>query len=123
MTPEVAALIETWPEAALDRFIEIRRIILDAADTPPDESLKWGQPAWRAARGTTLRCNWSADRAQVITLYVICTSDMAARVKELYPDAFTFEGSRGFAMPLSAPLPRTAISHLARMAHRYHAGR
>ncbi|MEL7100456.1 MAG: DUF1801 domain-containing protein [Pseudomonadota bacterium] len=120
-----APLLATWPPEARRAFATLRALCADAAVTegagPLDESLKWGQPAWRphkARTGSTLRAMWDQNHPDTLTLYVDCKTDLAGRMKTLYPD-LTNDSRRALTVPLS-PLPEDALHHLAAMTFTYH---
>jgi hypothetical protein len=121
------AVITGWPEPAQHGAWLCRTLFLRVADqtgtAPLDESLKWGQPAWRPRRprtGSTLRMGWTAARPDALALYVDCKTDLAARMATLYPDLPLNDGRRHLGIALDAPLPRPALEHLAAMTFCYH---
>lgn len=117
----------SWPQQAKDQFCEIRALILAAAEQADvgvvEESLKWGQPAWRPKRartGSTLRLNWQDNSPQTIALFVDCKSTISATMRDIYPHDFQYESNRGLRLYLGTPLPEQAIDHLARLTFTYH---
>ncbi|MCR8826503.1 hypothetical protein [Pseudosulfitobacter koreensis] len=115
-----------WPDAARARFDALRAIILaaarDAGVGPLTESLKWGQPAWRPARprtGSTLRLNWSSEAPDRLCVFVDCKTDLAQRMRDLYPD-IAGDGRRVLHLGLDAAADTDAIAHLAAMTFTYH---
>ncbi|WP_267166705.1 hypothetical protein [Sulfitobacter sp. F26169L] len=96
---------------------------LDANVGPLEESLKWGQPAWRpkrARQGSTLRLNWQDNSPHTIVLFVDCKTNISATIHEIYPTDFEYESGRALRLTLGAPLPVQAIDHLARITFTYH---
>lgn len=130
MEPASAALqsrIATWPETAQQRLWQCRALFLAVAEAaavgPLDETLKWGQPSWRPVKprtGSTLRMDWNPKFPDKVSLFVDCKTDLAARMREIYPDLPVNDGRRHLAIDLAAPLPEQAISHLAEMTLTYH---
>lgn len=119
--------VQTWPDKAQKAFSSIREIVLSVATRaeigPLDETLKWGQPAWRPQRartGSTLRCSWGANHPERISLYVNCNTTLADRLRSLHPNAFAFEGQRALHLPLNSALPEDAIDHCAFLTLTYH---
>lgn len=91
-----------------------------------EESLKWGQPAWRPARprtGSTLRMDWHTETPERLDLFVDCKTDLAARMADLYPDLPFNDGRRHLAIDLVWPLPEQALAHLAELTFTYHIAR
>ncbi|MEP1766464.1 MAG: DUF1801 domain-containing protein [Sulfitobacter sp.] len=122
-----ADTLRSWPQQAQDQFIQMRAVILTAAQQADvglvDETLKWGQPSWRPKRprtGSTLRLNWQDNSPQTIALYVDCKSTISSTMRDIYPDEFKYESNRALRLPLGAALPDAALDHLARMTFTYH---
>jgi hypothetical protein len=127
MTTPFDSTIASWPAPARDQFNDMRALILKAAQDadvgPLDESLKWGQPAWRprrARQGSTLRLNWQDSAPQSLTLYVDCKTTISDTMRDIYPTEFEYETNRALRVPIGAPLPIQAIDHLARLTFTYH---
>ncbi|MEL6884826.1 MAG: DUF1801 domain-containing protein [Pseudomonadota bacterium] len=119
--------IGSWSDIAQARFFDLRTLVHDvaaAADIGPlDESLKWGQPAWRPCRprtGSTLRADWSPAAPDRFDLFVDCKTDLAARVTEAFPRDFDSDGQRCLSVPLDRPLATDALWHLAFATLTYH---
>ncbi len=127
MTHIFSKTISAWPESARDRFGDMRKLILAAAQDanagPIHESLKWGQPAWRPKRprqGSTLRLNWQDNTPQTLALYVDCKTTLSNTMRDLYPTEFDYETNRALRFSINDPLPLQAIDHLARLTFTYH---
>ncbi len=127
--PETALsdVIAGWSAPAAQMAAACRAVFLDAARAadvgPLAESLKWGQPAWRPVTprmGSTLRMDWDAGQPGQLALFVDCKTDLAARMRDLYPDLPGNDGQRRIGFDLEAPLPEQAIAHLATMTFGYH---
>ena len=120
------ALIAKWSGPAQQGLWACRAIFHDVAGTAGighlDESLKWGQPAWRPTRprqGSTLRANWSEKSPQTLALFVDCKTTLAATMRDIYPSDFVYESNRALHMRLDADLPAQAIDPLARLTFTY----
>ena len=123
----LTAYVATWSAAAQDHLWACRtlfHIIAAEADTGPlDETLKWGQPSWRPQKprtGATLRMDWAAKTPNRLSFYVDCKTDLAARMRDIYPDLPVNDGQRHLGIDLAQPLPEQALSHLAEMTFTYH---
>lgn len=128
--PELLSRVTTWPTRAQEAFSTLRALCHATADEleigPLEESLKWGQPAWRPTKpntGSTLRVMWHENTPDLLSLYVGCKTDLAARMRDIYPDLPQNDGRRHIAIRLSDPLPLDAMSHLASMTFAYHKSR
>ena len=122
----VLARIADWPVPVCDVFWSCRAVFQDAAKQADvgtlEESLKWGQPAWRPARprtGSTLRLFWTPSRATVMQVFVDCKTDLAARMQTLYPDLCN-DGRRRLEINIADALPEQGLAHLAQMTFTYH---
>lgn len=127
MPPLFADQIQHWPAPAQHAFRACHALFHASAKAldvgPLDETLKWGQAAWRpkAPRiGVTLRLHWRMDDPDRIGVFMDCKTDLAARMQTLYPGLPANDGRRHIAVDLNAPLPDAALSHLAEMAFGYH---
>lgn len=124
--PGVAAAFAAFPEALRERLLALRTLIHETADGPLTESLKWGQPAWRPATGkagTTVRVGVPKGSADVVALYVPCSTSLVETYRDLYGDVMRFETNRAILMgPGDAP-PREALAHCIRLALTYRGGR
>ena len=116
-----------WSEPAQTRFLTWRALFGDvaaAADIGPlDESLKWGQPAWRPRRprtGSTLRVDWSPATPDRLDLFVDCKTDLAHRVHDAFPHAFETDGRRRLSVRLDTAHDADALWHLAFATFTYH---
>ncbi|QFT59564.1 hypothetical protein FIU94_12085 [Sulfitobacter sp. THAF37] len=119
--------VQSWPLPARDALWACRAVFHATAEQtgigPLEESLKWGQPAWRprAPRtGSTLRMGWTPDDPDRISLFVDCKTDLAARMAEIYPDIGANDNRRQIRLDLTRPLPDQAIAHLSQMTFCYH---
>ncbi|MEM7520466.1 MAG: hypothetical protein AAF307_05460 [Pseudomonadota bacterium] len=126
----VLTRLRSWPDAARAAFQTCRAIFHAVADEAKlgalEESLKWGQPAWRPKRprtGATLRMSWDPATPEHLLLFVDCKTDLAARMQHLYPDLPVNDGRRQMAVSLEQALPSQALRHLAEMTFAYHLDR
>lgn len=116
MPAEVASVIAAHSAQVAARLKQLRRLILDAAETPVEETLKWGQPAYLSQGGSTIRID--ATRAGGVALYFICTTDLVARFREFYPE-LSYEGNRAIHLPVRGRLPEAALKHCIALALSY----
>lgn len=119
----LTAVIDRWPSEAAAHAHAVRSLWQAEADALGiahlDESLKWGEPAWRPRKGgATLRLSWKASVAE-LGIFVDCKTDLCARMQSDYPEAFRYVPPRALFLHPGAPLPVEALAHLARIAFRY----
>ena len=122
--PDLAHKFQSWPANAAQYASEIRALFIQTAQNfdvrDLEESLKWGEPAWRPKKGgTTLRASWSPKTPTELGLFVDCKSDLCARMQSDFPNDFRFVAPRAMYLPLAQPVPTPAVTHLARIAFRY----
>ncbi|WP_299768522.1 hypothetical protein [uncultured Tateyamaria sp.] len=128
VTPsEILNRTENWPDEAQTHFLRLRSIVHDVATSadigPLDESLKWGQPAWRPKRprvGSTLRVDWSPTTPNRLMAFVDCKTDLAAQMDNRFPQQFHNDGRRALGFDLDAPLDEDAVWQLAHITLTYH---
>ena len=125
LSAQVAEKFATFPDDVRDALMEMRRLIFDvAADDPRigdlEESLKWGQPAYRPKRprvGTTLRMDATGDDGY--TIYYHCQSKLGEQYDALYGDRLTMD-HRSISVRIDAPPDVETLRHCIQMALTYH---
>lgn len=126
--PAVKAVFDAYPQELRSALRELRALILDVADAMPsvgkvDESLKWGQPAYRPATprtGTTVRIGPVTGRSEDYALFVPCQTTLIADFRELYPSRFRYQGERAIVFTLGDAVPAEALKHCVALALTYH---
>ena len=122
--PDLIHKLQSWPTRAVQHAHVIRALFLQTAQDIDaynlEESLKWGEPAWRPKKGgTTLRVAWSTKSPDELGLFVDCKSDLCARMQWDFPSTFRFVAPRAMYLQLDRNVPETAVTQLAQMAFRY----
>jgi len=120
----VSAVFESYPEDARKKLEEIRALIFEAAKDEAvhhlHECLRWNEPAYIAKGGSTVRLGWSAKRADSVAVYFHCQTRLIDTFRELYADAFTFEGNRAIVFKLRQPVSFPELKHCLALALTYH---
>lgn len=123
MSPEVAAAFAAFPAKPRARLLTLRGIVLDAAQRAEagavEETLKWGEPAYRTKDGSTVRLGWKAKAPDEVAMYFICTTNLLEQFRSLYPDSFRFGGNRALLFDLTSRLPLAALRHCIALALTY----
>ena len=125
--PAVAAVFKAYPAALRRRLMALRELVFDVAARIEGvgaltETLKWGQPSYltRETRsGSTVRI----DRLKTgdgYAIYFHCQSGLVPKFRELYPQAFRFEGKRALLFTAEARLPLRALRHCIGLALTHH---
>ena len=121
---KIAAAFRAFPPAARARLLAFRDMIFDEARKVgadmPEESLKWGEPAYRPAGGSTIRLGWKARAPDEVAMYFICTTGLVDRFRDLYPHAFRYGGNRALLFPLEGRIQEKALRHCIALALTYH---
>lgn len=124
----VAAAFDAFSPAQRNTLLALRDIILAAAAENPvigqlEESLKWGEPAYRPIRnrvGTTVRLGVSPKSPSACAIFVNCKTSLLATYRDLYPTSFSFEGERALLLPAGGTIPEDAVRHCVSLALTYH---
>ena len=126
--PAVENAFESFPEDVRSGIMQLRDLILDTGAKTEGvgavvETLKWGQPAYLPARprtGSTVRIGMAGKQTGRYAMFFHCQTNLVRTFREIYPDAFAFEGNRALVFEGDRPLPREALSHCIAMALTYH---
>ena len=123
--PKVAAAFAAFPAPVRARLLALRDLIFDAAAATQgvgsvEESLKWGEPAYRAKGGSTVRLGWKAATPDEVAMYFICTTGLVDTFRDLYPRSFRFGGNRALLFPLTGRIQEKALRHCIALALTYH---
>ena len=121
---KVAAAFRAFPPAVRRRLMAFRAMILDEAKAVDagllEESLKWGEPAYRPKGGSTIRLGWKKSAPDEVAMYFICTTGLVDRFRDLYPRSFRFAGNRALLFPLEGRIQEKALRHCIALALTYH---
>ncbi|GLS18923.1 hypothetical protein GCM10007874_19400 [Labrys miyagiensis] len=126
--PLVAARFEALPGSLRQPLLHLRQTILDVAAGLPQlggliETLKWSEPAYhpvKARVGTTIRINAHRGSLSCYALYVPCQTQLAAMIRQHYPETFSIEGSRALLFDVEATIPAEPLHYCIAMALTYH---
>ncbi|MEK9844486.1 DUF1801 domain-containing protein [Thalassospira sp.] len=129
-SPAITAKIAHFPDPARDKISRIRDMIHDLAAGLDgvgmiEESLKWGEPAWRpiSGSGTTIRADWKEKTPDQVMIFLDCKTDLIDRARSLLHPELTCSGNRAVIFALDQPLPENAIRTLLGWALTYHLDR
>jgi hypothetical protein len=124
---KVAAKFKGYPDGVRDKLLALRALVFDvAAGTdgvgPLTETLKWGQPSYLTAEtgsGSTVRIDALKDGAGY-AIYFHCQSGQVEKFREIYPDAFAYQGSRAMVFSKGDRVPTRALRHCVALALTHH---
>lgn len=116
--------IANYPNDAVNALNQLRALVHAVAEeqkiSDVAECLKWGEPSFTCASGSTLRMDWKEKQPDVVSIFVNCKSQLAATTKELYGDHLDVIGNREIQLPLNKTWPQESVKHLIQMALTYH---
>ncbi len=121
----MANTFDAFTPEGRDVLLKIRALVFKTAAANPvigplTETLKWGQPAYlteTSKSGSTLRLG---EKDGYGVIYLNCKTTLVDRMRDIYPDAFQYQGARAVMFPLSAPLPKNPLAHCIEMTLTYH---
>jgi hypothetical protein len=125
---DVASVFKAYPPGIRAKLMALRELVFDTAARtagvgPLTETLKWGQPSYltqETGSGTTVRI----DRLKAgdgYAVYFHCQSGLIGRFRELYPDAFRYEGKRAIVFDSGDRAPARELRHCLALALTHHA--
>ena len=115
----VAAAFAAFPAGERAGLMALRaRVLAVALDEgiEVEEALRWGQPAYLAERGTTIRLG--VPKSGGFAIYTHCQTTLISDFRALCPD-LRFEGNRAVHFAVE-DVPPKAIDMLIRAALTYH---
>ncbi len=127
MTPfedeKVAAAFEALPEETRRGALALRELIFETAATLPraqplEEALRWGQPAYLAPKGSTIRLG--GHKAAKFALFVHCQSRLMGDFTSAFPGEDQIEGSRAVLFETLDQIDSTRHGWLIARALTYH---
>lgn len=124
---KVAAVFAACPSKLRSKLMALRELVFDVAEStegvgPLDETLKWGQPSYSTAAtgsGSTVRLD-RLKKDEGYALYFHCQSCLVEQFRELYGDAFRYEGKRALLFSASKRVPAKALRHCVGLALTHH---
>lgn len=126
--PAVKAVFEAYPQLIRQPLEALRETILETAFAidgvgPLEESLKWGQPAYRPMKpstGTTLRIGPMPGSETDYGLFVHCQTTLIDTFRKLYPGQLRFAGDRAIVFVVGEIPPLLPLKHFIALALTYH---
>lgn len=123
MNSSVKEKFATYPEEVAILLHKIRELIYIVAKQENivdlTETLKWGEPSYVSNVGSTIRFDWKAKSPKQYCLYFNCRTKLIETFKEVYGDAFIYEGTRAIIFSVDQTIPIKELSHCISMSLRY----
>lgn len=122
---EVEKVLNDFPNSVTQSLSTLRDLIIESAkDTGTisqlEETIKWGEAAFIAPQGSTIRLGWKPAKPEHVAIYFNCNSRLVETFKELYANELLFEGKRAIMVPMNKPLPKSILKHCLQLALIYH---
>jgi hypothetical protein len=123
---DVETRFASVPAPIRSGILGLRQLIFQVAAGSPNvgplhETLKWGQPAYLTSvtkSGTTLRLGLPKQGG--FAIYVHCQTSIVSEFRTLFPDDFTYEGSRAIHFTDAKPVPLGKLRLFIHRALTYH---
>lgn len=121
--PKVAAAYDALPKDARAGALILRELIFDTAASLPrtqplQEALRWGQPAYLAPKGSTIRVG--LHKAASFALFVHCQSRLMGNFTSAFPSEDRLDGNRAVLFDNPAQIDPIRHGWLIARALTYH---
>lgn len=121
--PAVAAAFEALPEDTRKGALFLRQLIFDTAQSLPvaqplREELRWGQPAYLAPKGSTIRLG--GHKSAPFALFVHCQSRLMGDFASAFPGEDRIDGNRAVLFDDPQQIDETRHGWLIARALTYH---
>ncbi|WP_170603156.1 DUF1801 domain-containing protein [Ruegeria arenilitoris] len=121
--PSVAAAFDAFPVSTRTGALSLRELILDTAQSIPSalplqEALRWGQPAYLAPKGSTIRLG--KHRWAPFALFVHCQSRLMPEFTAAFPGEDRIDGNRAILFDDPQQIDETRHGWLIARALIYH---
>jgi Domain of unknown function (DU1801) len=123
----VAQVFDAYPRHVRDKLLGVRQLVFDVAAATPgvgdiEETLKWGQPSYLTTQtksGSLIRIDQLKKRADAYGVYFHCQTTLVDTFREMYRDAFRFDGNRCIVFTVNDTVPIDALSNCIALALTY----
>ncbi|NVO57679.1 DUF1801 domain-containing protein [Rhodobacteraceae bacterium B1Z28] len=121
--PKVAAVFDAFSQDTKTGVLALRDLIIDTADhlpaaQPLQEALRWGQPAYLAPKGSTIRLG--EHKSARFALFVHCQSRLMGDFTSAFPGEDRIDGNRAILFDHPDQIDETRHGWLIARALTYH---
>nr|WP_321250361.1 DUF1801 domain-containing protein [uncultured Ruegeria sp.] len=121
--PEVAQAFEELPQGTRKGALILRELVFDTASDleaaqPLAEELRWGQPAYLAPKGSTVRLG--SHKSASFALFVHCQSRLMGDFTSAFPGEDRIDGNRAVLFDDIGQIDETRHGWLIARALTYH---
>jgi len=117
---QVQQKFSSYPLKMQGRLLFLRQLIFDSSDKQIEETLKWGEPSYLCAQGSTIRIDYKEKYPNQYAMYFNCKSKLVDTFKEIYPAEFIFEGNRAIIFKVDEKINISALKNCIGLALNYH---
>ncbi len=123
--PEVGRKFTTYPIHVRPRLQFLRSLIIETAIelgtiSELEETLKWGEPSYLAAKGSTIRVDYKKRNPDRYAMYFKCTSKLVPTFKKVFGGTFTYEKNRAILFDINDGVPVEELKECIALALTYH---
>ncbi len=109
-SPDFKAKFSSYPKHIRPKMDYLRELVIETARELPEvdaieETLKWGEPAFVSATGSTLRIDWKEKSPQQYQMYFMCSTRLVETFKVVFGDLFEYEKNRAIVFRLEDEVP------------------
>lgn len=121
--PAVEAAFNAFPQSTRTGVLALRDLVLETAGSLPkaqplQETLRWGQPAYLAPKGSTIRLG--GHKAASFALFVHCQSRLMGDFTSTFPGEDRIDGNRAILFDDPGQIDNTRHGWLIARALTYH---
>lgn len=125
MNQDMEDVFNRYPPVVRKKMEKLRKLILETAlshkEIPEiEETLKWGEPAFLAKGGSTLRIDWKSNKPDQYALFFNCKTNLIPSFRRLYKDKLRFEGNRAIIINMDEKLPEKELRNCIFLTFTYH---
>ena len=124
MSSLIDVKFETYPKSARDMAFRMKEMLYEVAKDEHidqiEESLKWGEPCFKAPDGSPVRMDWKEKTPDKFYLFFICSTTLVETFKELYGHTLEFEGNRAIVLKIGEEEATIELKHCLALALNYH---
>ena len=117
---QVQQKFSSYPLKMQEQLLFLRQLIFDSSDKQIKETLKWGEPSYLCAHGSTIRIDYKEKYPNQYAMYFNCKSKLVDTFKEIYPAEFIFEGNRAIIFKVDEKINISALKNCIGLALNYH---
>jgi hypothetical protein len=122
MPPEVIRAFDVLPDDIRPALDRLRALIFATAAAegagPVEEALRWGQPAYIAPKGSTIRLGQA--KSGEAALFVNCRTSLIEDFRTIAPAGSRFEGTRAVLFGPREEIDEAALAILVARALTWH---